>query len=212
MSSQKACRELEPLLSASFDHEATAEEMAIVERHTRTCAACAARLNQYTTLVPRLEANIRAGLFEAELAGGRAKRRSPPGGRPWPSSADVGPATCSDPLPFANSGRGRFRSASPADGAEAPRARGAKAPPVVGRNDSYHSGASERPSPGRFPRAASRLVPARRGGAPRPGVSARAVLARRTCFRQPRRRSALRPARPADLEAVLRRGVLPLTP
>ena len=74
MSSQKACRDLEPLLSAYVDHEATTEEMAIVERHTRSCAACASRLNQYATLVPRLEANIRAGLFEAELAGGRVKQ------------------------------------------------------------------------------------------------------------------------------------------
>src|SRR4051794_3510278 len=71
MSSQKACRELEPLLSASVDHEATAEEMAIVERHTRSCAACASRLNQYATLVPRLDADVRAALFTAEAAGGR---------------------------------------------------------------------------------------------------------------------------------------------
>jgi len=73
MSSQKTCRELEPLLSAYVDHEATAEEMAIVERHTQSCAACASRLNHYATLAPRLEANIRAALFEAELAGGRVK-------------------------------------------------------------------------------------------------------------------------------------------
>ena len=69
MSSQKACRDLEPLLSAYVDHEATAEEMAIVERHTRACVACAARLNQYTTAGAAARGDFRAGLFEAELAG-----------------------------------------------------------------------------------------------------------------------------------------------
>ena len=60
MSSQKACRDFDALLSAYIDHEATADEMAIVETHTKSCAACASRLNQYATLVPRLDANIRA--------------------------------------------------------------------------------------------------------------------------------------------------------
>jgi len=68
MSGPKACRDLDPLLSAYADHEATADEMAMVERHTQSCAACAARLNQYATLVPRLEANIRTVLFQAEGA------------------------------------------------------------------------------------------------------------------------------------------------
>ncbi len=71
MSSQKACRDLDALLSAYVDHEATAEEMAIVERHTRSCAACASRLNQYATLIPRLDADVRAVLFKAEVASGR---------------------------------------------------------------------------------------------------------------------------------------------
>ena len=73
MSSQKACRDFDALLSAYVDHEATADEMAIVETHTQSCAACASRLNQYATLVPRLEANIRAVLFEAEVAGARVE-------------------------------------------------------------------------------------------------------------------------------------------
>ena len=34
MSTQKACRDFDALLSASVDHEATADEMAIVETHT----------------------------------------------------------------------------------------------------------------------------------------------------------------------------------
>jgi membrane-bound serine protease (ClpP class) len=71
MSSQQACRDLEALLSAYVDHEATADEMATVEMHTQSCAACAARLNEYATLAPRLEANLRTELFQAEVAGAR---------------------------------------------------------------------------------------------------------------------------------------------
>jgi membrane-bound serine protease (ClpP class) len=74
MSSQKACRDLDALLSAYVDHEATADEMAMVEAHTQNCAACAARLNQYATLVPRLDANIRTVLSQAEVAGARVER------------------------------------------------------------------------------------------------------------------------------------------
>ncbi|MBV9581163.1 MAG: zf-HC2 domain-containing protein [Chloroflexi bacterium] len=73
MSSQQACRDLDALLSAYVDHEATADEMAIVEMHTQSCAACAARLNEYATLVPRLEANVRTVLFEADIAGARVE-------------------------------------------------------------------------------------------------------------------------------------------
>jgi membrane-bound ClpP family serine protease len=73
MSSQKACRDLDALLSAYVDHEATADEMAMVETHTRSCAACAARLKQYATLVPRLEATIRTVLPQAEVAGARVE-------------------------------------------------------------------------------------------------------------------------------------------
>ena len=67
MSSQKACPDFDALLSAYVDHEATADEMATVETHTRSCAACASRLNQYATLVPRLDATIRAVLSEAAV-------------------------------------------------------------------------------------------------------------------------------------------------
>ena len=68
MSTQKACRDFDVLLSAYVDHEATADEMAIVETHTRSCAACASRLDQYATLVPQLDAKIRAVLSEAEVS------------------------------------------------------------------------------------------------------------------------------------------------
>jgi anti-sigma factor RsiW len=67
MSTQKACRDFDALLSAYVDHEVAADEMAIVETHTRSCDACACRLNQYATLVPRLEANIRA-VLSAEVS------------------------------------------------------------------------------------------------------------------------------------------------
>lgn len=72
MTSQKHCRDLEAVLSAYVDHEASAEEMARVEAHARTCAACAARLRRYQTLTPRLEADVRALLFKAEPAVGQA--------------------------------------------------------------------------------------------------------------------------------------------
>jgi membrane-bound serine protease (ClpP class) len=73
MSTQKACRDLDALLSAYVDHETTADEMAMVEAHTRSCTACATRLKQYGTLVPRLEANIRTVLLQAEVAGARVE-------------------------------------------------------------------------------------------------------------------------------------------
>jgi membrane-bound ClpP family serine protease len=73
MSSQNVCRDLDALLSAYVDHEATADEMAMVETHTQSCAACAARLNQYATLAPRLEANIRTVLSQTEVAGARVE-------------------------------------------------------------------------------------------------------------------------------------------
>jgi membrane-bound serine protease (ClpP class) len=73
MSSQKDCRDLHALLSAYVDHEATADEMAMLETHTQSCAACAARLKQHATLVPRLEANIRTALFQVDVAGARVE-------------------------------------------------------------------------------------------------------------------------------------------
>ena len=71
MSTQTHCRELDVVLSAYVDHEATDEEMAIVETHTRTCAECTARLRRYQTLTPRLEADVRALLFKTEVAAGQ---------------------------------------------------------------------------------------------------------------------------------------------
>jgi membrane-bound serine protease (ClpP class) len=73
MRSPKSCRDLEVLLSAYVDHEATADEMAIVESHALACRACAARIKHYHTLVPRLEADVRTLLFESEVAAGRAR-------------------------------------------------------------------------------------------------------------------------------------------
>jgi membrane-bound serine protease (ClpP class) len=83
MSTQSHCRDLDSVLSAYVDHEATADEVAIVEAHIRTCADCAARLRRYQTLTPRLEADVRALLFKAEVDGGqiaanRCRFRPPP--------------------------------------------------------------------------------------------------------------------------------------
>jgi membrane-bound serine protease (ClpP class) len=74
MTSQKACRDLDAMLSAYVDHEATAEEMATVKRHTLACRACAARLEHYQLQAPRLEADVRALLSRTELAGRRVTR------------------------------------------------------------------------------------------------------------------------------------------
>ena len=49
---QRPCRDLGGVLSAYVDHEATAEEMAIVEAHARTVHGCAARLKRYRGLDP----------------------------------------------------------------------------------------------------------------------------------------------------------------
>lgn len=68
MSIKTRCRDLDVVLSAYVDHEATADEMAHVEAHTRMCPACAARLGRYQALTPRLEADMQALLFKSESA------------------------------------------------------------------------------------------------------------------------------------------------
>jgi len=65
---QRRCRDLGGMLSAYVDHEATAEEMAIVEAHARTCGGCAARLKRYQALAPR------AGERKLLRNAGRTKR------------------------------------------------------------------------------------------------------------------------------------------
>jgi membrane-bound serine protease (ClpP class) len=74
MTSRPTCGDLDAVLSAYADHEATAHEMALVEKHALVCRACASRLERYQTLAPRLEADIRTLLSKAEVAGGRVKR------------------------------------------------------------------------------------------------------------------------------------------
>jgi membrane-bound ClpP family serine protease len=76
MSTQSRCRDLEAVLSAYVDHEATPEDMALIEAHVQTCRECSARLRRYQTLTPRLEADVRALLFKAET--NRPRFRRPP--------------------------------------------------------------------------------------------------------------------------------------
>ena len=71
MKTQRHCRDLDAVLSAYADHEATAEEMVVVEAHARTCGECAARLRRFQKLTPRLEADVRGLLFKAEAAAGQ---------------------------------------------------------------------------------------------------------------------------------------------
>jgi len=68
MNTQRRCTDLDAVLSAYVDHEATAKEMADVEAHARTCSECAARLRRYQTFTPRLEADVR-GLVIAATGG-----------------------------------------------------------------------------------------------------------------------------------------------
>ncbi len=75
---QRRCRDLGGMLSAYVDHEATAEEMAIVEAHARTCGGCAARLKRYQALAPRVDADVRALLFEGDSQVKRTRFRGPP--------------------------------------------------------------------------------------------------------------------------------------
>lgn len=46
----KDCDEILPLLSVYFDGECTPKESACVRRHLKTCAACRARLQEYTLM------------------------------------------------------------------------------------------------------------------------------------------------------------------
>jgi membrane-bound ClpP family serine protease len=81
MTTKRRCPDVGGVLSAYVDHEATAEEMAIVEAHALTCRGCAARLKRYRALIPRLEADVRSLMFEADSAAGQIKRtrfRGPP--------------------------------------------------------------------------------------------------------------------------------------
>jgi membrane-bound ClpP family serine protease len=82
MTTSRRCSELDAVLSAYVDHEATADEMATIEAHARTCKACASRLRRYQALTPRLEADLRALVFKADAAAaGQMKRahfRGPP--------------------------------------------------------------------------------------------------------------------------------------
>lgn len=62
---------------AAFDHEASPEEMATVEAHLGECAACAARLERYRRLAPRLDADTRALLVDAPTRATSGHRLNP---------------------------------------------------------------------------------------------------------------------------------------
>jgi len=71
MSTQKACRDFDVLLSACVDHEATADEVAIVETQAKSFAACASRLD------PLRDAGAAArGQYAGRALRGRGRQRT----------------------------------------------------------------------------------------------------------------------------------------
>jgi RNA polymerase sigma factor (sigma-70 family) len=59
------CARLAPLLSALADGEATAEQLAVLRPHMRTCLACRARLREFRAAPARVAALVPAGLVGA---------------------------------------------------------------------------------------------------------------------------------------------------
>ena len=68
MKSAVACRDVDMLLSAYVDHEASPAEAVLVEEHVQTCADCLARLQRVRRLAPRLNQQLQAHLSEGERA------------------------------------------------------------------------------------------------------------------------------------------------
>lgn len=65
MTSATACHDLDQLLSAYVDHEASPDEMRLVEEHTRECEACLRRLRRMQRLAPKLDLDVQALLSSA---------------------------------------------------------------------------------------------------------------------------------------------------
>lgn len=65
MTAQQRCAELEAALSAYVDHEASPQELALVEEHVRTCADCARRLQRDGRVASQLDTHIRGFLGAA---------------------------------------------------------------------------------------------------------------------------------------------------
>jgi RNA polymerase sigma factor (sigma-70 family) len=64
------CARYEPLLSALADGEASAEQLAILRPHMRTCLSCRARLREFRTTPERVAALVPAGALVASDGGG----------------------------------------------------------------------------------------------------------------------------------------------
>jgi RNA polymerase sigma factor (sigma-70 family) len=76
------CARLAPLLSALADGEATAEQLAVLRPHMRTCLACRARLREFRAAPARVAALVPAGLVGAS---------APPGGALEPTGEALEP-------------------------------------------------------------------------------------------------------------------------
>jgi RNA polymerase sigma factor (sigma-70 family) len=59
------CTRLAPLLSALADGEATADQLAVLRPHMKTCLACRARLREFRAAPARVAALVPAGLLPA---------------------------------------------------------------------------------------------------------------------------------------------------
>jgi len=76
MKSAVACRNMDPLLSAYVDHEASPAEALLVEQHIQSCGDCRARLRQFQRFEPTLQA-LRASSDHAVRAINRDLRPPP---------------------------------------------------------------------------------------------------------------------------------------
>jgi RNA polymerase sigma factor (sigma-70 family) len=67
------CERFVPLLSALADGEATAEELALLRPHMKTCLTCRARLKEFRAAPARVAAVAPAALLAADDGGGGAR-------------------------------------------------------------------------------------------------------------------------------------------
>ncbi len=68
MKSAVTCRDMDPLLSAYVDHEASPAETLLVEEHVEGCAECLARLQRMRRLAPQLDRRVQTFLTRGETA------------------------------------------------------------------------------------------------------------------------------------------------
>jgi hypothetical protein len=67
------CSRMAPLLSALADGEATAEQLALLRPHMKTCLACRARLREFRAAPARVAALVPAAAMAADDAVGRSR-------------------------------------------------------------------------------------------------------------------------------------------